>query len=115
MANFIRIRGGEDGEVKRDLLINADGVLEVKKTTSRILSIIYDTAMDNTGTAHVAVHWSLASGYTVTDEDAQNCRLAIEESCKNPGAIPYVKGFDGSPGGNALARYVVASKANKMS
>ena len=112
MANFIRVRGGEDGEVKRDLLINADGVLEVRKAASRILVILYDTAMDNTGTASVAVHWSLAGGYTVTDEDAQKFRLAIEESCKNPGAIPYVEGFAGETA--TLARYVVASKANKM-
>ena len=107
MANFIRIKGG-DGDVKRDILINADGVIAVQKNaTAYRMNIMYDTALSATETMSCEIDFNL--GYTVTDSDIEACRLAIEESCQKPGAIPYFVSSD-----ETMPRYAYASNETKL-
>lgn len=108
MANFIRIKGGEPADAKRDIVINADGVIDVvKNSVAYRMNVIYDDIVSSTETMSCEIQFPNA--YTVTDSDLEACRLAIEESCQKPGAIPYFESSDGT-----MPRYAYASNETKL-
>ena len=108
MANFIRIKGGEPADVKRDILINADGVIGVQKNSIAYrMNVMYDTAISLTDTMSCEIQFP--NSYTVTDSDLEACRLAIEKSCQKPGAIPYFVSSDGT-----MPRYAYGSPETKL-
>lgn len=108
MTNFIRIKGGEPADVKRDILINADGVLEVRKNAIAYrMDVMYDTPLNATETITVQIQFP--NTYTVTDSDLQNMRKAIEKSCQKPGAIPYFVSSD-----ETMPRYVYGEGLLKL-
>lgn len=108
MANFIRIKGGEPAETKRDILINADGVIAVQKNAIVYrMNVMYDTAVSATETMSAEIQFP--NTYTVTDSDLEACRLAIEKSCQKPGAIPYFVSSD-----ETMPRYAYASAETKL-
>lgn len=109
MANFIRIKGGEPATEKRDIVLRADGVLEVRKhsTVAYRMNVIYDMALSNTTTATVEIQFP--NSYTVVDSDLEACRKAIEESCQKPGAIPYFESSDGT-----MPRYAYGDSETKV-
>jgi len=108
MTNFIRIKGGEPSDAKRDILINADGVLEVRKNVIAYrMDVIYDTAVNATET--MAAQIQFPNAYTVTDSDLQNMRKVIEQSCQKPSAIPYFVSSD-----ETMPRYAYAESLIKL-
>ncbi len=108
MTNFIRIKGGEPADAKRDILINADGVLEVRKNTVAYrMDVIYDTPLSATLTTTVQIQFP--NSYTVTDSDLQNLRKAVEKSSQKPGSIPYFVSSD-----ETMPRYAYAENLVKL-
>lgn len=111
MANFIRIRSQYSSNPERDIVINADGVLEVRVgSISRYMDIIYEDPLSATKTIGVTIDFPV--GYTVTDSDLQEMRKVIEKSCQTPGAIPY---FVSSDGTKARYAYAPTTAPDKLS